>query len=182
MTTVAGSATDAGAPGIRGDSSAFDGVLGVSTAPEHAGVAGVNETGGNGVMGRGTGHGVMGTNDDNDGVQGFTKSPHHAGVVGTNTATGAGVLGQSQDGAAVHAISQNGTGLVASGSQRAGFFDGPVEVKGALTINGVPVVPGPPPSLGPLTERVTSLEQQVATLGGLIVGLESRVAILEARP
>src|SRR5262249_3826605 len=59
MATLTGSSSDPGVPGVRGDSTQFDGVLGVSTASGHAGVAGVNESGGNGVMGRGTGNGVF---------------------------------------------------------------------------------------------------------------------------
>ncbi|MEA2442685.1 MAG: hypothetical protein QOH76_4109 [Thermoleophilaceae bacterium] len=228
MPTVAGSSNSPGEPGVRGDSSEFDGVLGFSTAAAHAGVAGVNENGGNGVMGRGTGNGVfgicvsptgvgvVGTNDADDGVRGFSKSGDHSGVVGTNTGgvgvfgqsdandgvrglanhrdhsgvvgtntgSGAGVLGQSKDGAAVHGISAAGTGLVASGGQRAAFFDGAVEVKGRLTINGRPVEPE---EAAAMAHRIAAAEQQIARIPVLeqqvarIPALEQQLAAVQAQ-
>ena len=60
MGPLNGDSTQSGVPGVRGDSSEFNGVLGVSTAAGQAGVAGVDERGGNGVYGRGTANGVYG--------------------------------------------------------------------------------------------------------------------------
>ncbi|MEJ7680534.1 MAG: hypothetical protein WKG06_22315 [Segetibacter sp.] len=96
-------ATDTAGVGVFGKSQKNDGVLGTTNSPAKAGVAGVNEVGGNGIFGRGSGNGifgvhvgadgagVVGTSDQNDGVRGFSKSFDHTGVVGTNT-IGVGVL------------------------------------------------------------------------------------------
>jgi hypothetical protein len=115
---------DAGT-GVRGQSLAGDGVSGHSQNFDHAGVVGGNTVG----------VGVRGISTDHDGVQGFTNNANRAGVVGTNNGPGNGVLGQSQSGTGVHAVSTNGTGLVASGA-RAGFFAGDVRVEGTLVVDG----------------------------------------------
>ena len=149
MATVTGNSNNPGEPGVRGDSTQFNGVLGASTAGGHAGVAGVNESGGNGIFGRGTGNGVfgihsgadgagvVGTSDQNDGVRGFSAASAHSGVVGTNTGRGVGVLGQSAQGLA-------------------GKFEGNVVITGSLTVQGV--------SIQSLLQRIQQLEQKVAAL------------------
>jgi hypothetical protein len=114
MPPLQGKGTSSGEPGVRGESEQFNGVLGVSFAGVHAGVAGVDESGGNGVFGRGgvsggtgngvfghhvgtDGSGVVGTSDLNDGVRGFSKATGHAGVAGVNDdGNGPGVLGRSR--------------------------------------------------------------------------------------
>jgi hypothetical protein len=122
MGPLKGDSTQAGVPGVRGDSSQFDGVLGVSTATGHSGVAGVNEGGSGagvfahskhgdavfavsdelrGVIGTSTaknGHpGVAGVNDDGNGPGVFGRSRRADGVVGES-------FSDAQVGAGVHAI------------------------------------------------------------------------------
>ena len=53
MPNLVGQTTDSGVAGVLGESSTFNGVLGVTTADGHAGIAGVcDNSNGNGVYGR----------------------------------------------------------------------------------------------------------------------------------
>jgi hypothetical protein len=112
------------AAGVLGESAEFNGVLGVTTANGHSGVAGVCDTGkGNGVYGRskqangvigysssdgsagvagandeGNGNGVFGRSAKSDGVVGVTTGYGKAGVAGVcETGNGNGVYGRSKD-------------------------------------------------------------------------------------
>jgi hypothetical protein len=161
MVSISGVSDGPGVPGVRGDAaeSDNDGVQGFTSSGARAGVIGVHRTDGVGVKGVSEGHdavqgfakhfdhagvvgantagvGVRGQSTDHDGVQGWTSNANRAGVVGTNTSTGSGVMGQCENGVGVHAISTNGTGLVASGGKLAGFFDGNVNVSRDLTVDG----------------------------------------------
>jgi hypothetical protein len=81
--------------GVSGVSNGFDGVNGRSLSPAHAGVAGINDSGGFGVFGRSnTGMGVHGESDGFDGVHGTSGSSAHAGVAGINDSGGFGVFGR----------------------------------------------------------------------------------------
>jgi hypothetical protein len=107
---------------VRGESSQFNGVLGISTANGHSGVAGVCDiSNGNGVYGRsmqangvigfsssegsagvaganddGNGNGVYGRSKRSDGVLGITSGDGKAGVAGVNDdGNGNGVYGRS---------------------------------------------------------------------------------------
>jgi hypothetical protein len=111
------------AAGVLGESAEFNGVLGVTTANGHAGVAGVCDTSkGNGVYGRskqangvigfsssdgsagvagandeGNGNGVYGRSAKSDGVAGVTTGDGKAGVAGVcETGNGNGVYGRSK--------------------------------------------------------------------------------------
>ncbi len=113
--------------GVVGVSNDADAVLGESKSPGHAGVAGVNEAGGNGLFGRGTGNGVYG---------------HHTG------SSGAGVVGESTNGEGVRGISHSrghggivgisdhaeGVGVYGKGGRVAGFFEGDIEVTGDILL------------------------------------------------
>ncbi len=94
--------------GVLGESDAFDGVLGVTLAEGHSGVAGVSREGGNGVYGfsalangvigysAATGHNaVAGINDDGNGTGVYGRSKKAAGVYG-ESAEFNGVLGVSK--------------------------------------------------------------------------------------
>jgi hypothetical protein len=113
-----------------------------------AGVAGNNDKGGDGVVGRGrrgvvgisdTFQGVLGQSGDNAGVVGESRNFHaifgvshsvqNAAVFATNDAGGLGVIGLSESG-------DSGIGVFGKGSKLAARFEGDVEVTG--NINGHP--------------------------------------------
>ena len=147
MAELIGASEQSGVPGVRGDSTQFNGVLGVSTASGHAGVAGVNESGGNGLFGRGSGNGVfgihvgadgsgvVGTSDQNDGVRGFSAAKDHSGVVGTNTGGGVGVLGQSTQGPGVVGNSENSRGIQGHSINEHGVFGQSTQGAGVVGIS-----------------------------------------------
>jgi hypothetical protein len=89
-----------------GESGNSDGVHGESQSPRHAGVSGVNNSGG---------MGVYGSSSHLDGVQGWSASQNNAGVSARNTAGGYGVWAQAKT---------------------AGYFDGDVQVTGTLNAIG----------------------------------------------
>lgn len=103
--------------GVWGENSSGDGVVGVGYHGVHgisssvggAGVWGENSATGNG------GAGVSGTSINSDGVHGTSTSSQHAGVSGVNTSGGYGVW---------------------ASAKTAGYFDGDVDVTGALSVTG----------------------------------------------
>jgi hypothetical protein len=100
------------ASGVFGESNEFDGVHGVSHASSHAGVSGINDSGGPGVYGESNGA---------DGVQGISRAKPHAGVSAINDS--------------------GGYGLWARGTP-AGHFEGNIEVTGAVHFGGDCTVTG----------------------------------------
>ncbi len=124
-----------GDPALRGDAGDADedGVQGFSRSATHAGVHASNEDGA----------GMRGFSGHSDGIQGYARQSGRSGVMGMNTGEGIGVLGQAdKGGAGVYARSVEGTGLVAKGGKRAGFFEGAVDIDGALTVTADIVVRG----------------------------------------
>ncbi|MFI1028407.1 hypothetical protein [Streptomyces sp. NPDC020951] len=125
MNAIEGVTSDPGTPGIKGDSTQWNGVLGLSHAAGQAGVAGVNEDSGNGLYGRGTGNGVwghgfsdanaigvVGVSDHNDGVRGNASTVGKSGVTGVHDgAQGQGVWGQADNGTGVVGLSKIGAGV-----------------------------------------------------------------------
>jgi hypothetical protein len=103
-----------GRAGVQGESPHGDGVLGICTSNDHAGVSGVNDSGGTGISARGT-PGVFGTSNTGEGVHGES-----------NAATWAAVAAINKGG---------GPGLWASGVP-AGHFVGNVEVTGDVILTG----------------------------------------------
>ncbi|PGU24757.1 hypothetical protein [Bacillus thuringiensis] len=122
---ISGDSNQDGVAGVTGVSNKFNGVLGISTANGHAGVAGVCDTSqGNGVYGRsklvngvvgysssnghsgvagvneeGNGNGIYGLSSKSDGVLGISKGNGKAGVAGVNEeGDGNGVYGRSKKG------------------------------------------------------------------------------------
>ncbi|TMR06551.1 hypothetical protein ETD83_04255 [Actinomadura soli] len=125
MATVHGTATTPNTPGVLGESEKWNGVLGVSKGEGQAGVAGVNESGGNGLYGRGTGNGVwghgfsgpnsvgvVGVSDHNDGVRGISSTVGKSGVAGFHMGErGQGLWGQSDKGTGVIGLSKTGVAV-----------------------------------------------------------------------
>lgn len=90
-------------PAVLADATLFEGVRGVSHAPYHGGVVGINtDTSVN------AGAGLFGQSDHGEGVRGSSKADWHGGVVGANDGTGAnpgpGVYGESKNGEGVRGV------------------------------------------------------------------------------
>src|SRR5215207_9837376 len=109
---------------VRGDSTQGDGVLGVSTADGHSGVAGVNDVGkGAGIFGHSNhGDGVFAESVELRGVIGHSRSnTGHPGVAGVNEAgDGPGVVGRSEkhDGVQGFSKTDNRSGVVGTNAAR----------------------------------------------------------------
>jgi hypothetical protein len=143
-------------------------LTGASAAKDQPGVYGTNDAGGDAVFGQATasGRGVVGVSQDHTAVEGNTvngmgvfgsAAPGGAGrgVVGVGR-SGTGIEGSSETGSGVWAVSGQGVGIHAKGGQLAGYFDGPVEITGNLTIQGV--------SIQAWLQRIIALEQEVTHL------------------
>ncbi|MFH8939644.1 hypothetical protein [Streptomyces griseosporeus] len=92
---------------VVGTSDTDDGVLGTSQATGKAGVAGVDENGGNGLYGRGL-NGVWGHGKGGDGVLGLTEAAAKSGVAGVNDHGGNGLYGRGRTGVAGDGKGGNG--------------------------------------------------------------------------
>jgi hypothetical protein len=105
--------------GLYGTSAGSDGVHGETQSDQHAGVSGINNSGGEG------GPGVYGSSANMDGVQGWSHSIKNAGVSGRNDSGGYGVW------ALARGPKPNSGGI-------AGYFDsdGNVAVKAVSTGDG----------------------------------------------
>jgi hypothetical protein len=103
-TNLKGQSADPEVAGVLGESSTFNGVLGLTTADGHAGVAGVCDDG--------NGNGVFGRSKNRNGVYGVSSAAEHSGVVGQND-NGTGVLGRSTNSRGVWGLSDTGEGVVA---------------------------------------------------------------------
>lgn len=109
--------------GVVGSSKTGRGVHGRSEAAGD-GVAGFSQSG-TGVFGEGPGNGVHG------------KSEAGRAVFGQNTAGGDGVGGFSDSGTGVAGVSNSGSGVYGrSNSGMAGFFEGNIQVTGAIHMEG----------------------------------------------
>ncbi|WHZ26430.1 MAG: hypothetical protein OJF51_001225 [Nitrospira sp.] len=137
MANVTGKSSEDGTPGVLGESEKFNGVLGITTANGHAGVAGVCDQGkSNGVYGRSkSANGVIGFSsaDGSSGVAGANDEGNGFGVYG-RSARAAGVQGESKEGNGVAGISTSGMGVYGKGGRLAGFFEGDVEVTGDIRL------------------------------------------------
>jgi hypothetical protein len=118
--------------GVVGSSSSSHGVHGINGQGNPANAPAISA----GVWGEtDNGFGVYGNSAANNGVHG--DSTNSDAVVGVAHSGGkAGVLGVSDNGNGVSGVSQNGTGVFGSGGQRAGFFQGNVEVTGDVRLTG----------------------------------------------
>jgi hypothetical protein len=137
MPSIKGNSDDPGVPGVLGESSTFNGVLGYTTAAGHAGVAGACDEGeGNGVYGRSTKKaGVYGESKGFNGVLGQTTADGHAGVAGvSDEGNSNGVYGRSKNrngvfgvsSAAEHSgvagLNDNGTGVLGRSKNSRGVW------------------------------------------------------------
>jgi hypothetical protein len=146
---IEGQSAQADLPGVLGDSTASEGVRGVTTAPEYAGVTGISTHGipnpGPGVYGVSDGLGVSAKSRLWHAVYGVTDSTSGGFAVYGVGNNGAGIVGiggkwhgvygesHSTDGGAagVWGKSPNGIGVVGEG-RLAGKFVGDVEVTGDI--------------------------------------------------
>jgi len=150
--------------GVVGESTQFDGVLGRSQSPQHAGVSGLNMTSGFGVLGRseggegihgesnsmtwagvagiqknpqGAAPGVWGSSEGGEGIHGESNSKDWVGVAGLQInpdSTAAGVWAESKG---------KGPGLFArSDKGNAGDFEGDVRVTGKILAHDVYLTSG----------------------------------------
>jgi hypothetical protein len=102
--------------GVIGESSAYNGVRGISHATHHAGVFALNDS---------TGPAVVAVAKQWHGVYGETASTvGGAGVWGEHKSSGSGVLG----------VSNSGIGIEGRGGRLAGYFQGDVEVTGDIRL------------------------------------------------
>lgn len=148
---------DSAGPGVYGESKTWNGVRGVTKAPNHAAIAGVSEVPaadpagnplfpGPGVLGVSDGVGVWGASQTWVGVLGEAKGTNGgAGVWGVHN-NGVGVIGESRvqhgigvegknehGGIAVRGFSPSGIAIHGKG-KLAGFFEGDVEVTGDIRL------------------------------------------------
>jgi hypothetical protein len=119
--------------GVRGTSRQFDGVQGQSASTDHAGLSGVNDSGGFGVWARGSPAGHFETNADTDALFAITSSPNHAAVSANNTSQGNGSV---PSGFALWA-SANATAIYGRGNPAA-YFEGDVLVTGDVVLVNSP--------------------------------------------
>jgi hypothetical protein len=112
MVAVTGQSADAGVPGVAGENDAGgDGVVGRG----RRGVVGESDTF-QGVYGKsGDNAGVVGESDRLHGVFGVCHNPNGAGTFGTNDQGGQGVQGSSKTGIGVWGNSETGDGVVGQG-------------------------------------------------------------------
>jgi uncharacterized coiled-coil protein SlyX len=163
---------DAG-PGVRGVSKAA-GVVGESKTWH--GVAGFTQSssGGVGIYGNGPAIaiGVLGESTAGAGVEGRSQSG--PGVFGQSSA--AGVWGKSSNwhGVAGESASSSGGAGVYGKGQRAGLFEGNVDITGNLTIQGV--------SIQSWLQRIVSLELNSGLLAQRVASLEQKVTTQAAQP
>jgi hypothetical protein len=130
MASVTGTTTNPEEAGVKGESKLYDGVRGISHAPQHGGVVGINDdTGDNagpGVFGASKGTGIWGESKTWMGVYGKTDS----------TVGGAGVMGESDSAAGVIGKSAIWVGVY---GETAGLDNGPAGVWGEHKGGGIGV-------------------------------------------
>jgi hypothetical protein len=105
MPSITNKVTESGEAAFVGESSLYNGVLGVTTSEGHNGVAGVSD--------EGVGNGVYGRSKNADGVVGYSSSTSHNGVAGVNEeGNGNGVYGRSKRAAGVYGESAEFNGVL----------------------------------------------------------------------
>ena len=105
MPPIRNKVTQSGEAAFVGESSLFNGVLGITTSEGHAGVAGVSDTG--------VGNGVYGRSKNANGVVGYSSATGHNGVAGVNDeGNGNGVYGRSKRASGVYGESAGFNGVL----------------------------------------------------------------------
>jgi hypothetical protein len=116
------------------------------------------------------GAGVFGESATGEGVRGFGHSNDHGAVVGTNSAAGPGIYARSERG-------------------DAGFFDGNVQVRGTLKVNGTLVdvaqltaaTQGLAGTVTTVQKSLTTLQQQANTLQQQVNNLQQQEVSLQQK-
>ena len=124
--------------GVRGDSSTWHGIAGISTSTTGgAGLYGDNQAGGPGIIGMSKNwHAIYGKSESTKGGAGvWGEHETGVGVVGRSTSS-LGIYGVSETGTAIQAETKSGgrPALLAKGSKIAGRFEGDVEVTGDIRL------------------------------------------------
>lgn len=158
MAAVIGNSADPATPAVQGTSNAGIGVSGVSVAAGTFGLPG-DPTRGIGVSGTSTSGvgvfassqtnvGIFASSQANEGLHAESNSEGAAAVAGINKNSGPGVYGVSEKFDAVIGLAKghgklgvagyndNGIGVFGRGGHRAGFFEGDIEVTGAIHLGG----------------------------------------------
>lgn len=105
MPSITNRVTESGEAAFVGESSQFNGVLGVTTSEGHAGVAGVSDSG--------VGSGVYGRSKNANGIVGYSSATGHNGVAGVNEeGNGNGVYGRSKRASGVYGESAEFNGVL----------------------------------------------------------------------
>lgn len=105
MPSITNKVTQSGEAAFVGESSLFNGVLGVTTSEGHAGVAGVSDSG--------VGNGVYGRSKNANGLVGYSSATGHNGVAGVNEdGNGNGVYGRSKRASGVYGESAEFNGVL----------------------------------------------------------------------
>ena len=105
MPSITNKVTLSGEAAFVGESSLFNGFLGVTTSEGHSGVAGVSDSG--------VGNGIYGRSKNANGVVGYSSATGHNGVAGVNEeGNGNGVYGRSKHGAGVYGESAEFNGVL----------------------------------------------------------------------
>lgn len=139
--------------GVAGESTNMHGVLGVCQSAGGAGVVGINEKGGDGIIGKGRrgvvgvsvelqgvfgsstkNAGIVGESAESHAVFGISHSSNNGGIIGINDAGGWGVIGRSDANTGISGESGTGVGVHGKGGRLAGFFEGNVEVTGDIRL------------------------------------------------
>lgn len=162
MSTVTNQVSNAAEVAFTGISDKFIGILGVSKATGHAGIAGFHDEG-NGV-------GVYGHSQNAEAVFGESKSLDRAAIAAFMT-------NEQGRGAAIHAENHGkGVGIFAKGAPLAARFEGNVEVMGGLFINGINFAD----YIGTLHSTISYLQSEVQRLQSELSTAEARARAAEA--
>jgi hypothetical protein len=105
MPSIRNNVTQSGEAAFVGESSQFNGVLGITTSQGHSGVAGVSDSG--------VGNGIYGRSKNANGVVGYSSATGHNGVAGVNEeGNGNGVYGRSKRASGVYGESVEFNGVL----------------------------------------------------------------------
>jgi len=160
--------------GVFGDSQVGTGVTGRSEAASGYGVAGVAPgSSGRGVYGNATGNdgvGVYGRSDLGRGVEGRTTSNNEwvSAIYGSNVGAGDGVYGWSQNRHGIYGVTQSSTHAGVYGINQAGGYAGVFD--GTVKTNVLEITGG-----SDLSEKfeIRALGSKLSPLPGMVVSIDS---------
>ena len=149
-------------PGVLGNSTSFNGVLGYTTAEGHAGVAGACDEGlGNGVYGRSKNRvGVFAVSENFEAVHAESNSSKTAAIAAYN-------LNENSDSPSLYA-QKKGKGCSAVFDGKVNIVNGDLKVlKGTIKVKDIDIVKV-------LFDLAAQLNSEVSQLKGRIAALEMR--------